>query len=57
VCVNSLLAQLEALLPSFLPSFQGLVIFIKDLLTHIEFDHFVLKKKRIAQFEAKLFQG
>ncbi len=33
VCVNSLLAQLEALLPSFLPSFQGLVISIKDLLT------------------------
>ncbi len=31
---------------SFLPSFQGFVIFIKDLLTHIEFDCFDWKKKR-----------
>lgn len=39
VCVNSLLAKLEALLPSF----QGLVIFMKDLLTHIEFDQSLSK--------------
>ncbi len=31
---------------SFLLSFQGLVIFIKDLLTHIEFDCFVLEKNK-----------